>query len=111
MSQENKSPKFNIQNDKGDSPRKGPKFNLYWIYGIIAVVLITSNLWSFSPDISNTNELEFKQEMLAKGDVQKLELISNKNTVRVFISKDSLSKAFYTQKFSKKPLDKSKFEV
>ena len=110
MSQENKSPKFNIQNDKGDSPRKGPKFNLYWMYGIIAVVLITSNLWNFTPDITKTNELEFKQEMLVKGDVQKLDLIRNKNAVRVFIYKDSLSKAFYTQKFSKKPLDKKKFD-
>ena len=110
MSQENKSPKFNIQNDKGDSPRKGPKFNLYWVYGIIAVVLITSNLWSFTPDVTKTNELEFKQEMLVKGDVAKIDLITNKNVVRVYILKDSLSKAFYTQKFSKKPLDKSKFD-
>ena len=108
MSQENK--KFNIQNDKGDSPRKGPKFNIYWIYGIVAVVLLSTNLWNFTPDITRTTEQEFKQNMLSKGDVQKLDLVRNKEVVRVYIKQDSLSKEFYVQKFAKKPINKEKFK-
>jgi AFG3 family protein len=31
----------------GNTPnKKGPKFNLYWIYGFFAVVLIALNFWN-----------------------------------------------------------------
>ena len=49
MSQENKTPKFNIQNDKGDAPRKGPKFNIYWLYAVIAIVLLSAQFWKLAP--------------------------------------------------------------
>ena len=73
----------------------GPKFSIYWIYAIIAVVLIGANFFSMSPDAVRTTELEFRQEMLAKGDVEKLDLIKNKDLVRVHIKKEHLNKAFF----------------
>ena len=73
-------------------PRKGPKFNIYWIWGALAVILLGFNLFSFN---------EFNTQMLAKGDVEKIILISNKNLVRVFIQKDSLKKAYYQSKLPK----------
>ena len=39
--------------------------------------------------------------MLAQGDVEKIDLISNKNIVRVYIKKDSLHKSFYRKYNSK----------
>ena len=102
MSQENKAPKFNIQNDKGESPRKGPKFSIYWIYGIIGVVLLSANFWKMAPDLSRVSEQEFKQEMLAKGDVERLDLVRNKELVRVYIKADSIEKEYYTVKFKTK---------
>lgn len=99
MSQENKTPKFNIQNDKGEGPRKGPKFSIYWIYAIIAIVLLSAQFWKLTPDLSRTTEQEFKQYMLAKGDVERLDLVRNKELVRVYIKPDSISKEFYAQKF------------
>ncbi|MGI8633988.1 MAG: hypothetical protein ACR2KZ_01160 [Segetibacter sp.] len=78
--------------------RKGPKFSIYWIYAIIAVVLIGANLFSMSPDAVRTNELEFRQQMLAKGDVEKLDLIKNKEQVRVYMKSESLGKPFYQNK-------------
>ncbi len=101
MSQENKSPKFNIQNDKGDAPRKGPKFNIYWLYAVIAIVLLSAQFWKLAPDLYKSTEQEFKQKMLIVGDVERLDLITNKNVVRVYIKPDSVSKEFYVQKFSK----------
>ncbi|MCX6336805.1 MAG: ATP-dependent zinc metalloprotease FtsH [Bacteroidetes bacterium] len=101
MSQENKIPKFNIQNDKGDAPRKGPKFNIYWLYAVVAIVLLSAQFWKLAPDLFKSTEQEFKQKMLIVGDVERLDLITNKNVVRVYIKPDSVSKEFYVQKFSK----------
>ena len=83
-------------------PRKGPKFNIYWIWGALAVILLGFNLFSsFAPDAKRTTFNEFNTQMLAKGDVEKIILISNKNLVRVFIQKDSLKKAYYQSKMPK----------
>lgn len=85
-----------------DKPnRKGPKFSIYWIYAIVAVVLIAANLFNMTADAVKTTELEFRQQMLAKGDVDKLDLIKNKELVRVYIKPDSLSKPFYAEKIKR----------
>ncbi|MCW3079309.1 ATP-dependent zinc metalloprotease FtsH [Segetibacter sp.] len=108
MAQEDKKVKKDFRNIPGIPPsgddktgRKGPKFSIYWIYAIIAVVLIAANLFNMSADAVKTNEMEFRQEMLAKGDVEKLELIKNKESVRVYIKQESLSKPFYTSKLKR----------
>ena len=98
MLQENKNNKSGNQ-DKGEGSRKGPKFSIYWIYAIIAAVLLSAQFMKFAPDLTKTTEQEFKQFMLAKGDVEKLDLIKNKDRVRVYINPDSLSKEFYVKKF------------
>src|ERR1700748_2269813 len=98
----NNFPRFRPRGDDDNSSRKGPKFSIYWIWGIIAAVLIGFNLFgTFTPDAHPVDELEFRRDMLAKGDVDKLDLISNKQTVRVYIKKDSLSKPYYNGKISK----------
>ncbi|GAB2671183.1 ATP-dependent zinc metalloprotease FtsH [Flavihumibacter cheonanensis] len=85
----------------GNDPRRGPRFNIYWVWGALAVILLGFNLFSsFTPDAKRINFDVFK-EMLAKGDVAKIELISNKNLVRVYIKPDSLSKPFYKEKLPK----------
>ena len=74
--------------------RKGPKFSIYWIWGIIAAVLIGFNLFGgLSPDARPTDELEFRKNMLANGDVERIDLISNKQLVRVYIRKDKIGRA------------------
>ena len=45
--------------------------------------------------------MEFRDKMLKKGDVEKLDIVTNKNIVRVYIKKDSLSKPYYKDKFEK----------
>jgi AFG3 family protein len=108
MSQENKSPKLSGQ-DKGDGPRKGPKFNIYWIYAIIAAVLLFAQFMKFTPESTQTFEQEFRQKMLLEGDVDKLDLVKNKDLVRVYIKPDRISKPFYVSKFKTTlPTDKVK---
>ncbi|MCK9404550.1 MAG: ATP-dependent zinc metalloprotease FtsH [Chitinophagaceae bacterium] len=85
--------------EKSDGPRKGPKFSIYWVYAIIAAVLLSAQFMKFAPELTPTYELEFKQNMLLKGDVERLDLVKNKDKVRVYIKPDSLYKNFYRDKF------------
>jgi len=86
-----------------NNPRKGPKFSIYWIWGIIAAILLGFNFFgAFTPDAHHLDsELEFRKNMLEKGDVAKLVLVTNKNLVRVYIKKDSLDKLYYKDKLGK----------
>ena len=107
MAQDDKKIKKDFRNITGvpsgeDKPvRKGPKFSIYWIYAVIAVVLIGANFYNMSPDAVRTSELEFRQQMLAKGDVERLDRVDNKKLVRVFIKPESLDKPFYAAKIKR----------
>ena len=92
----------------GDGP-KMPKFNISWIYGLIAISLLSARFFQTAPDILTTSELEFKQVMLTGGDVEKIDLVQNKELVRVYIKPDSIDKDFYVQKLKRK-MDKAKIK-
>jgi AFG3 family protein len=72
MAQDDKKVKKDFRNIPGipsgeDKPgRKGPKFSIYWIYAIIAVVLIGANFYNMSPDAVQTNERDFRTECWQK---------------------------------------------
>ncbi|OQP66062.1 AAA family ATPase [Niastella vici] len=90
-------PRLRPRDDGGQ--RKGPKFNIYWVWAIIFAVLVGFQLFgSFAPDAKTITDLEF-YKMLDNGDVEKLNTVTNKNTVRVFIKKERLDK--YKDQFSK----------
>ena len=53
------SNEFNDKNSNGDKKRnksKQPKFNYYWIYGILALILLGANFFNFTN--TNTKELD-----------------------------------------------------
>jgi cell division protease FtsH len=89
--------------DDGNSPRKGPKFNIYWIWAIIFAVLVGFQFFgSFTPDAKPLDsEQEFRTKMLETGDVAKLVIVTNKNLVRVYIKKESLNKPYFREKLAK----------
>ncbi|HEU4573598.1 MAG TPA: ATP-dependent zinc metalloprotease FtsH [Chitinophagaceae bacterium] len=87
-------PRFNNRPTGGDdnSPRKGPRFSIYWVYAIIFAVLIGFQIYSpFSSNMAKTTPNDFKQ-MVASGDVDKYVIVSNRNIVRVFLKPESLPK-------------------
>ncbi|HYE53988.1 MAG TPA: ATP-dependent zinc metalloprotease FtsH [Chitinophagaceae bacterium] len=87
--------------DDGDAPRRGPRFNIYWVWGIIAIVLVSINIFSpFSPDAKNISMNDF-QEMLKKEDVAKIVIINNKSQVRVYLKPEAVAKPEYRDKISK----------
>jgi len=67
------------------SPRKGPKFNIYWIYGIILLAILGANLLGSNFGSSATeHSFEDLKAPLAKGEVSKLVVI-NKDYVEVYL--------------------------
>ncbi len=112
MNQQDSKRKFNPDNipPKGDdSNKKKPRFNIYWIYGIIFLTIIG---WNFFRTVSSagieTDQQQF-YKMVTNGDVVKMKTIGNKEIVRVFIQPDSLKNKsdYYRQALNKKPEDKN----
>ncbi len=92
-----KSPFGSGSNNKND--KKGPKFNAYWIYGIIAVVFIIVQFY-----ISNTRGpvettwSDVKSTMLADNDISRIVVVNDKKA-NIYIKKDRLDK--YKSQFEK----------
>jgi len=110
MNQQDSKRKFNPDNipPKGDDKKK-PKFNIYWVYGIIFLTIIA---WNFFRTVSSagieTDQQKF-YSMVLQGDVVKMKTIRNKKIVRVYVSPDSLKNkaAFYKKALNVKPDDKN----
>ncbi|MEP7257555.1 MAG: ATP-dependent zinc metalloprotease FtsH [Flavitalea sp.] len=89
--------------DDGKTPGKGPRFSIYWIWAIIFAVLVGFQFFgSFTPEAKTLDsEQEFTNNMLHKGDVARIVIVTNKNVVRAYIKPDSLQKPYYKDKLSK----------
>jgi cell division protease FtsH len=110
MNQQDNKRKFNPDNitPKGDDKKK-PKFNIYWVYGIIFLTIIAWNLLrTVSSAGIEINQQQF-YDMVLQGDVAKIKTVGNKDIVRVFIKPDSLKAkpAFYKKVLNIKPSDKN----
>lgn len=90
---ENKNPK-----DKFPKKPNLPKnpFNFYWIYGIIAVVLIGIQLMNSTGSLKEKNTTEFIENMLKKHHVVRVVAIPSENIAEITINKDSLKLPQYT---------------
>ena len=68
------------------SGRKGPQFNIYWLYAIILVFLIGSSLLGpMAPNMAKINELEFRN-MVAQGQVDRYTIVDNRKLVKVYLN-------------------------
>ncbi|MBT3384229.1 MAG: ATP-dependent zinc metalloprotease FtsH [Prolixibacteraceae bacterium] len=87
---------FFNNNKKGDG--KNPKFNAYWIYGIVAVIFIVVQFYfSNSRGPVETNWSNVKSTMLVSQDIEKIVVVNEKHA-HIYIKKDRLNK--YEQEFS-----------
>jgi AFG3 family protein len=96
-----------MENNGMDNNGGGAKFNTYWIYGLIILILLGFNFYSVSGATSHRDiqwgELE---RMITRGDVKELKLV-NKEYVEVFIKKSQL--AVYKLDSNKTPLERANF--
>jgi len=81
--------------DVKDGDGKKPKFNFYWIYGIIAALLLLLNFFSFQNTAEKISENKFFSEMMPANDIEKIVIERNYQTVDVFIKPEKLTKPAY----------------
>lgn len=78
--------------DNSTNPKK-PKFSSWWIYGLIAILLIGFQFLGSenfaSTKKTTTSEL---QEYLRNGDVKEIMIITNTRQAKVFLTSEALSK-------------------
>jgi AFG3 family protein len=82
----------NFTKGSDKSPKKGPKFNIYWVYAFIGVALLAMNFFNFGAQPKELSFQEFQLDYLKPGDVDKL-VVVNKKSVEVYIKKDRLTEA------------------
>ncbi len=77
-------PQNGAQNEP-KSPRKGPRFNIYWVYGIIILAILGMNFFgsSFGTADRTMSFLEFKKNLLDSGKVARIVMV-NKEYVEVY---------------------------
>ena len=69
--------KFNINPLQGNKDDKGgkPKFNIYWVYGILAVSFILINIIFSGSDTSKIDWLKF-EKMVKDHDVEAIVVVN-----------------------------------
>ncbi len=79
-----------------NSSSKKPKFNSWWIYGIIAILLIGFQFLG-SGNFANTKKTTTSelQEYLRNGDIEKILIITNSRQAKVFLTDEALAKAVH----------------
>ena len=94
MSGEYKKDSEENKNDKGLGDNKPPKFNYYWIYGIIALLLLGLNFYQFSNPNTKKMDRNVFTSALKNQDIEKLEVINNKFAY-VYLKEKALEKDIY----------------
>ncbi|MCA0381273.1 MAG: ATP-dependent zinc metalloprotease FtsH [Bacteroidetes bacterium] len=99
---QNSKPPF-LRNSGGDDKpgKRGSRFNLYWLYAVVIVILLGFQYFSSGTDALVTDKKTFLEEMYKPGDVEAITEIRNKQLIRIFIKPASLQKEYYTSKFKK----------
>lgn len=69
----------------GNKNIRTPRFNGYWLYLLLALLIIGFNFFNLQTEPVKTNWQEVKTKMLEKGDVEKFVVITNKGQVNVFL--------------------------
>ncbi len=86
------------------TPQKKPRFNAWWIYGLIAILIIGFQfLGSDSISATKKSTTSELQEYLRNGDITKILIITNTNQAKVFLSEEALAKDVHKD-VSKPPL-------
>ena len=90
-----------MEENKTPQPGKKRKFNLYWIYVILTVVLFA--LYFAGKDSPTQEEIEMGQliELLKNEEISKIELV-NKENAEIYLNEKGMSRHFPDEKPSRK---------
>lgn len=83
--EDNKQRPGQMPGNDNKTPRKGPRFNIYWIYGIMFLLLIGLQFFTpgFSSNVKDISFQDFERQYLDRGLVDKL-VVVNKSEVEVY---------------------------
>ncbi|MBI9068573.1 MAG: ATP-dependent zinc metalloprotease FtsH [Salinivirgaceae bacterium] len=86
--------KFGGDSKDGD---KKPKFNITWVYGIVAVVLFSMLFFDFGSSPTEITWNRFEQKMLRSHDVEKIVIVATQNLpiAEIYIKADRLDSPEY----------------
>jgi len=75
-----------IPGGDGKGPRKGPRFNIYWVYGIMVLVLLGLQIFgsNLSTGTQSIGFQDFRRDYLDKGIVEEV-VIVNKSEAEVYV--------------------------
>ena len=90
MSEEQKQKNEPVNQGGNNSSPKLPKFNGYWIYGIILLLLISFFMVNQDEVVKRLDYSEFIDRVLPSGDIEMLTVVTNENILEVNIKKDKL---------------------
>jgi cell division protease FtsH len=90
-----------MENNK-NKKTQNPKFNIYWIYGIVISILLGMSFFGGDSNFKNigkTNISEF-EKYLNEGDIKEI-IVINKNLAQISLKEDVLSKSEHQRVKSK----------
>lgn len=96
-----KKKKKNNNNPGGEGPDKKPKFNFYWVYLILAVMIIFTYIFS-KPNSAEETDWTKVETMIKNKDVNKI-IVVNHELAEVYLTDEALKKPEYNQEKSDKP--------
>lgn len=76
---------------KKETPKKS-KFNIYWVYGLLAILFIAMQFMNFGTDPKEISWEKFHSDILLHNDVEKINVV-NGEFAEVFIKRDALSQS------------------
>ena len=78
---------------ENNTPQKKPRFSSWWIYGLIAMLLIGYQFFG-SGNFATTRKTTTSelQEYLRNGDIEKILIITNTDQAKIFLSEEALLK-------------------
>ncbi len=88
---------------KNKNEIKKPKFNAFWIYGAIALVLL---FFVLNNNNTNENEVSFSKfkELVPKNDIKEIVMVPNMRLAHVYLTDEALKKDAYKEFTRKKGL-------
>lgn len=85
---------------KGDKSKLNRKFNIYWIYGLIAAGFFIIQFFNVGQKPVEITWHKFEREMLRNHDVEKVVII-NRESAEIFIKQERLDSEKYRELFEK----------
>ena len=74
-------------NPLSDGNNGKPKFNMYWIYGLMALVFISINFLNFGNHVQDISWQFFERNILHDHDVEKI-IVVNHEYAEIFVKTD-----------------------